>query len=183
MTIDDGYSDLPEVLQNVADIFSHVHEEVTDELRSDERNELLDTVAFERQQLQMWERMQASSQPISIHLNSGTSLTQVRCQHACEEWIVVTDDRFTYVVPCENVYRVSGLGLRATNQNHRGISCGFHVLANLEQHGRQISIAHSAGENISCEIAGVWRDCIDVRVWHDIVTLALRSIDFVRIKN
>lgn len=182
MTIDDRYSQLPDVLQNVADIMSNAQQQVSHELRADEINELIDTVAFERRQLHVWERLNATTDEVTIQMSAGTSASFLKCQHACEEWVVAADEGFRYVIPTENIRSISGLGTRASCREHQGQTCGLPVLSRLVEQGLEATVLFTSGERVPCEVIGVWRDGIDVRVWHDVKTVLFRSIDCVQIK-
>jgi hypothetical protein len=182
MTIDDRYSQLPEVLQNVADIMSNAQQQVTNEQRTDEMNELIDTVAYERRQLHVWERLMAASDAVTIELSAGTQMKCLVCQHACDEWVVTSDESFRFVIPTENIRSISGLGSRAVYREHHGSSCGLHVISQLSEQSSEITIIFTSGERVPCEVIGVWRDCIDIRVLHAVKTVPFRSMDCVQIR-
>lgn len=180
MTIDDRYSDLPNVLQNVAHIMSQAHQQVSDELRSDEMNELIDTLSCERRQYRMWERLNSTHEVSSMELSSGTFLSQLTCQHACEDWLVLCDARFRFVIPTQSVLSVSGLGTRAMTREHHAVSCGLHVLANIAEVEQSATIILQSGENVTGQISAVWRDCVDIRAWHEAKTVPFHVLDCVR---
>lgn len=182
MTIDDRYYELPRVLLNVAHIMSQAQQQVADEFRFDETNELIDTMSIERRQYRMWERLNSTHQVSSIQLSSGATLTQLSCQHACEEWIVLCDAQLRYAIPTHKILSGTGVGTRAITRDHLAISCGLNVLANHAGTERGVAVSLSSGELLAGQVEAVWRDCIDIRVWHEVKTVPFQAIDFVRVE-
>ena len=180
MGIDDESEQMPEVLCEVASIMDLVHQQVINESRTDILNEMQDTVAFERRQLQLWERLAATTGLFDVQLLSGQQLKNLQCQHACDEWLVARDDRFRYVINIDGIKYFSGLSHKTVSRQHQGRTCGPQSIAGQIEIGETAVVALATGERMSGQISEVWRDCLDLRIWHDTTSVPFRAIEFVR---
>lgn len=180
MNFDDPLTELPSVLNDVAELMANAHSELSSEARAEVLNELHDCVLFERRQIHWWERLAASTQFVDIIFHSGRRLGGLACQHACEEFVIATDDRFRYVLRTTTVQSVSGLSARASNGEHRQLLCGPQALSTAEQSQAPMQIELKSENFMRGNLRRLWRDSVDIEVDSGIVTVPFEAIEFIR---
>ena len=169
------------MLNDVAEVIANAHAEIDGEQRSEVLHELHDCVLFERRQIHWWERLASSTQLIDVVFQSGRRLSGLACQHACEEFVVATDDRFRFILRTASVQSITGLSLRASNVEHRQLTCGIQSLSTSEQAGSYVHLGLKSESFLNGRISRLWRDSIDISTDSGISTVPFAAVEFIRL--
>jgi hypothetical protein len=183
MYFDDPLTELPSVLNDVAELMANAHAELGSEARAEVLNELHDCVLFERRQIHWWERLAVTTQLVDLVLHSGRRLSGLSCQHACEEFVIATDDRFRFVIRTATIQSVSGLSSRASNSEHRQLHCGLQTLSFAEQSRTVLQIELRSENFLRGNLGRLWRDSVDIETDSGITTVPFEAIEFIRMSS
>ena len=183
MSFDEPLTDLPSVLSDVAEVMAYAHEELDSEHRAELINELHDCVLFERRHINWWERMGATNQLVDVVFQSGRRLSGLTVQHACEDFVIARDERFSFVFRSSKIQLVTGLSAQAYSAEHRQLTCGIQSLSFAESSGSAIHIELTSDNLLSGYLCRIWKDSVDVTTNQGVVTVPFQAIEFIRLET
>ena len=152
---------------------ANAHEELASEIRLDNEEEILDAVKYSQRESKWIERLTTGS---VVHIRVGTNRINGTIQHACDEAIVLVNEKAICLIPTNSVSVIEILPEKISPRSHVEHRCWRAVLGQI--HDVKVFISNDFH---SGTVAAINRDAFDFVQTSRTVTIPWRQVSFIEV--